>query len=142
MPKARLIEVKADVGRFRCSREKLTLPDLPLYGLVVVLDADTLVVADLAELQVAALDATPVARRRRLARRRRGSDDAKAAHARRVRRAERAPVTGPARAIRRFRAVAGCEREDREDQCRPRGHATNTMSTVSAAATATLSGRL
>ena len=35
-----------------CSREKLTLPDLPLAGtdLVVVLDADTLVAGDLSEL--------------------------------------------------------------------------------------------
>ena len=50
LPQARRIEVPADEGRFKCFRLKLTLPQLPLDGLVLVLDADTLVVADLAEL--------------------------------------------------------------------------------------------
>ena len=61
MPGARRIQVRGgDEGsfsreheaRFMCSREKLTLPDLPLAGadLVVVLDADTLVAGDLSEL--------------------------------------------------------------------------------------------
>jgi len=47
LPTARRIEIQGDEGRFKCSSSKLKLPELPLDGLVIVLDADTFVVADL-----------------------------------------------------------------------------------------------
>ena len=38
MPNVRMLEIRGDEGRFKCSREKLMLQALPLDGIVVVLE--------------------------------------------------------------------------------------------------------